>query len=91
MPNLKVMSEEEFIWDFLNKSFPNDHPIIYLYTCGSSRSSDNATNKALKLCCDVFDPVYSIEYLKEIITIYLDFKKSQFFKGKIQIKSIYTT
>lgn len=83
------MSEDEFIWSYLEDTIPNDHPIIYLYTCGSHRSSDNAINKALKITSDVFAPAYPLVYLKEIITIFLDFKKSQYFKGQIKVTALY--
>lgn len=83
------MSEEEFLWDFCVNTFPNHDPIIYLYTCGSTRSSENAINKALKISSDVFSPAYSLSYLKEILIIFLDFKKSQYFKGEIKIKTLY--
>lgn len=80
------MSEEEFLWDFITKTFPDDHVVIYLYTCGGDRSSENAINRALKECNDVFAPVYPIHILKELIIIFLDFKKAQYFRGKIKIK-----
>lgn len=83
------MSEEEFLWEFLHKTFPNDHPIIYLYACGSHRSSDNALNRALRETCEIFDPAYPTSYLKELILIFLDYKKDLYFRRKIKVKPIY--
>lgn len=83
------MCEEDFLWDFLNKTFPDDHVVIYLYVCGSTRSSDNAINKALKECNYVFAPVYPLAFLKELITEYLEYKKSLYFKGRIKINRDY--
>lgn len=83
------MSEEQFIWKYLNREFPNDHPIIYLYACGSTKSSANAVDKGIKIISVVFAPAYTIAYLKEILVFFLNYKKQQYFKGEIQVKPLY--
>lgn len=83
------MSEEEFILKYFNREFPNDHPIVYLYTLGSHKSSTNAIDKGVAIVSIVFSPVYPIFYLKELLTSFLEYKKDQYFKGEIQIKPIY--
>lgn len=83
------MSDEEIIFDILNIIIKDDDPIIYLYTHGSYRSSDNAINKALNIASDIFNPAYGDDLLKKIIIIFLNHKKKLFINGKLKPKPIY--
>jgi len=83
------MSEEEFLREYIERQFPNDHQIIYLYACGGKRSSANAIDKGIAWLSPIFSPTYPTFYLKRILTEYLEDKKSQYFKGEIQVVPIY--
>lgn len=83
------MSEEVFIFDFLLRKIPNDHQIIYLYTHGSYRTSENAINQTITILNEIFYGIYTIEYLKYVTKIFLDLKKELFIKRQIKVKSFY--
>ena len=83
------MSDTRIIYNFLINEFTNEHPIVYLYVCGHGRSQTSAVNKAMGLLKDIFCPPYTVEFLKEIITEYLDIKKEEYKKGKLEVKPLY--
>lgn len=83
------MNDRTIIFKFLSREFPNEHPIIYVYVCGQKRSEQTSINKILDLTLKVFYPVFSKEFILEIIEEYLKNKKTLYKKGLINVKSFY--
>lgn len=83
------MSDSEIIWKFLSREFPNDHPAIYIYVCGKTRSETTASNKLLEHTKPIFYPPMSEQIIKSTIKGYLNWKKKQYVNGEIKVKSVY--
>jgi hypothetical protein len=83
------MSDSEIIWKYLDREYPNDHLVIYLYVCGNVRSN----KKALTSVCDsiktIFSPPINESIIKSTVTGFLENKLKLYEKGEIQVKSLY--
>jgi hypothetical protein len=83
------MSDSNIIWKFLQRQFPDDHPVIYIYVCGQKRSEITAIDKMMSLSKQIFCPTISENFVNTIVKSYLDRKKNDYKLGKIKVKSIY--
>lgn len=83
------MTDSELIWKFLTREYSDDHPVIYLYSCGNVRSPKIAIEKVLSLTKNIFVPGIKESTLSTIIKSFLDFKKKQYSLGLISIKRLY--
>ncbi len=83
------MSDSELIWKFLVREYTDSHPVIYLYVSNHPRSSNDAINKVIELTKTIFWPVYPETLIKPVVKRYLDYKKEQYMRGEISVKSIY--
>ena len=83
------MQDSIFIWNFLTREYPDNHPVIYLYSCGTVRSPITAITKVMDTAEQVFSPPISKEYLLTVVKGFLDMKKKQYLKGEISVKPIY--
>jgi hypothetical protein len=78
-----------FIWNFLSREYLDNHPVIYIYTCGGVRSSVTAISKVMDTSEQIFCPPISKEYLLTVVKGFLEMKKKQYLKGEIKVKPIY--
>ncbi len=85
----KAISDSTIIWNFLKKEFKDDHPVIYLYSCGNVRSPQTAIDKAIKVTMPIFSPPMSEHFVKTVIKGFLEMKKDLYKKGEIKVKPIY--
>lgn len=85
----KIKSDRELILKFLGKEYKDDHPSIYLYSCGQRRSQNTAIFNIIKYTRLIFYPCFNDYFLHTIIEEFLEFKKSQYKNGEIIIKPIY--
>ena len=83
------MADGELIWKFLDKNYKDDHPTVYIYCVGQSRSSNTSTSRIFNDVEQIFCPPMDRHLLKKIITAYLDNKKKLHKNGKIKVRSIY--
>jgi hypothetical protein len=83
------MSDSEIIWKFLVREYTDSHPVIYLYTSNRPRSSMDSFNKVVDLTTLIFGDVYPPSLIKPVVKRFLEFKKSQYMRGEINIKPIY--
>lgn len=83
------MTDIKIINKFLTNEYHDEHPIIYLYTCGQKRSQDSAVNKCMGLLKDIFSPPYKIDFLKSMVEEFLEIKKEQYKRGEIKVKPLY--
>jgi hypothetical protein len=83
------MTESLFISKFIHKEFTDDHPVIYLYVCGNSRSQELAISKAMGLLTIIFCPCILESQIKRLLVLFLETKKEQYKKNLIKVKSIY--
>ena len=82
------MTESTLISKFLNREYPDDHQVIYLYCCGNVRSPKTAVNRVFSLVNEIFSPIPK-EILEKNVLSFLDMKKNQYRCGEIKIKPIY--
>jgi hypothetical protein len=87
--NQIINTDRELILKFLNREYKDEHPSLYLYSCGQDRSQQTAVFNILKYTRFIFYPCFSDDYLIEIITEYLKHKKEQYKNGEIQVKPLY--
>ena len=83
------MEDSIIIWNFLTREYPDTHQVIYLYVCGNVRSPNTAISQIKKITDKVFLPAMTEHYIQIVIKGFLEFKKSQYLKGEIQVKPIY--
>jgi len=83
------MSDSTLIWSFLDREYPNDHPVIYLYVCGNVRSPNTAIQRVTPLIKQIFYPAISEHIIKTTIIGFLEMKKKLYLKGQIRVKSLY--
>jgi hypothetical protein len=83
------MSDSEIIWYFLTTELYDEHPIVYIYCAGQQRSKTTAIEKAMKTLLPIFNPPYEPYFIKQILVAYLDYKKRQYSRAEISLKSIY--
>lgn len=87
--NQKINTDKELILKFLNREYKNEHPSLYLYICGQYRSQQTAIFNILKYTRFIFYPCFTDNFLIEIISEYLIFKKEQYKNGEIKVKPLY--
>ena len=87
--NQIINTDKELILKFLNREYKDEHPSLYLYICGQFRSQDTAIFNILKYTRFIFYPCFNDDYLIEIITEFLKYKKEQYKNGEIRIKPLY--
>lgn len=87
--NQKINTDRELILKFLNREYTDEHPSIYLYSCGQQRSQNTAVFNILKYTRFIFYPCFADDYLTSIIKEFLNLKKEDYKKGKIKVKPLY--
>lgn len=87
--NQIINTDKELILNFLRREYKNEHPSLYLFSCGQVRSQKTAIYNILKYTRFIFFPCFNDDYLIEIITEYLNFKKEQYKNGEIKVKPLY--
>lgn len=83
------MSDSEIIWKYLDREYPNDHLVIYLYVCGNVRSSNRAVTNVTDAIKIIFSPAMNDAIIKTTVIGFLENKLKQYKKGEIKVKSIY--
>ena len=84
------MNDEELIWNFLTKEFPDNHPIVFIYASGyQTRSKETALTKAMKTLVPIFCPPYEETFIKTVLKAYLDHKHELYRKCKINLTPLY--
>ena len=83
------MTDSELIWKFLVRNYPDDHQAIYLYCCGQERSAHTAIKKIQEFTNVIFGDVIQKELVYVTIKGFLDYKKKEYKKGNVTVKSIY--
>jgi DNA-dependent RNA polymerase auxiliary subunit epsilon len=83
------MSDERILYKFLKNELNDEHPAIYLYCVGQTRSRKTAVDSVTKIVCELFCPPYTIEFIKKIVVNFLDYKKIEHKNGSITISPIY--
>lgn len=83
------MSDSQIIYNFLELNIPNEHPAIYQFVIGRTRSQESAVNRLVNDCDVILIPPYSAGHVRSVIRKFLKDKKHLHSLGKIKIKPIY--
>lgn len=83
------MEDSVLIWKFLEREYPNDHQVIYLYCCGNVRSPITAINQIMKLMVKIFSHPINETIVKTVVKGFLDNKKKEYIKGVFKVQPIY--
>jgi hypothetical protein len=83
------MSDKRILYKFLRYELTDEHPAIYLYCIGQKRSQKTAVDNTVKIVNAIFCPPYTVEFIKQTVIDFLEYKKSEYKKGNIIIKPIY--
>jgi hypothetical protein len=84
------MIDEKILYRFLNYEYPDNHSAIYLYCVGQNRSQETAKKQINKMVIKIFCPPYTVEFINKVVVNYLEFKKSQYQNGEINITPVYS-
>lgn len=83
------MSDSELIWKLLSREYPDNHQAIYVFVTGSLRSQKSVIDSMSDFTLKIFSPSITRDYIKTIVTAYLERKKKLYWEAKISIKPIY--
>jgi hypothetical protein len=84
------MNDEKLIWNFLTNEFKDSHPIVFIYASGNQvRSKETAILKAMKTLTVIFCPPYEEDFVKKVLTDYLNHKHTQFRRNEIKLTPLY--
>lgn len=84
------MQDNTYIFNFIGRNYPDEHIAIYLYVCGSHRTSTRSVEIILSDVKNIFCPPLDEDYLETIVIEFLNNKKKQYIKGEITVKPIYS-
>jgi len=84
------MSTTKIIWDVMSVMVKSDHPIIYQYIMGKSRSRESAVMRLTGLTARIFTGVYDDAKIRSVARSYLKQKEDDYKKGLIKIKPIHS-
>jgi hypothetical protein len=88
--NEKINTERELIIKSLNREYKDSNPYLYIYIRGATRARQTAINNILKYTDVIFyNCQFNENFVKLCIAEYLDYKKEQYIRGEIKIKSFY--
>lgn len=83
------MQDSIFIWNFLTREYPDNHPVIYLYSRETLRSPVTAIRNVMEASEQIFCPPITKDYLLTVVKGFLEMKKKQYLRGEIKINPIY--
>lgn len=83
------MSDSEIIWKYLDREYPNEHLVVYLYVCGNVRSNKRAFTTVVDAINVIFYPAMNDAIIKATVEGFLENKRKRYQKGEIKVKSIY--
>ncbi len=83
------MSSTIIISKFLNRLYPNSHPLIYLFIKGDIRRQEIVIQLIMDTCKVIFLPAITENSIEKHIKDFLNNKKIEYNAGFIKIKSIY--
>jgi DNA-dependent RNA polymerase auxiliary subunit epsilon len=83
------MSDERILYKFLNYELSDEHPAIYIYCVGQKRSEKTAIDNVVKIVSELFCPPYTVEFIIKVVTNFLDYKKTEYNEGKLNVVPIY--
>jgi len=83
------MSSTKIIWDAMSVMVKNDHPIIYQYIMGKTRSRESAVMRLTGLMGRIFIGAYDDARVRSVARSYLKQKEDEYKKGLIKIKPIH--
>lgn len=83
------MSDSQLIWKILEKEYPNEHLIVYLYVCGSITNKKNATQTAINLIKLIFSNTINDTMVKITVEGFFNLKHNLYKKGMIKVKTQY--
>jgi hypothetical protein len=83
------MSRTTIIWDAMSVIITNDHPVLYQYIKGKSRSRESAVMRLTGIIAPIFIGAFDDASIRGVARQFLKQKESDHSKGLIKIKSIY--
>jgi hypothetical protein len=83
------MSDTTIILEMMNDIIKDDHPSIYQYVKGKSRSKENAIMLVTRILAPIFQGVYDINEVKLVVKEFFKQKEIEFMSGRLTINSIY--
>jgi hypothetical protein len=84
-----IIKYRELIIKSLNRGFTDDHPSIFLYVYGHTKTKNTAIFNLMKYARIVFYNCFDDDYLEKYIIEFLDYKKEQYENGEIVVTPIY--
>lgn len=87
---MSQVSHTKIIWDAMSVMVTDDHPVIYQYIMGKSRSRETAIGRLAGIVAPIFIGAYDISKIRGVSRKFLEQKEKDYISGKIKIKSIYS-
>lgn len=83
------MSDSQLIWKILEKEYPNEHLVIYLYVCGSIKNKKTAVKTAIELIELFCSKTINTSIIKATVEGFFNIKVRLYKSGKITVKTAY--
>ena len=83
------MSDTTIIWEMMEAIVKDDHPCIYQYIKGKTKSRETAIMRVTGILAPIFQGAYDVSKIRGVAREFLKQKENDFISGKLKIKSIY--
>lgn len=83
------MSDTTIIWELMDAIIKDDHPSLYQYIKGKSKSRETAVMRVTGILAPIFEGAYDVSKIRGVAREFLKQKEVEFKRGNIKIKSIY--
>ncbi len=83
------MTDTTIIWEMMDMVIKDDHPSIYQYVKGKTRSRETAIMRITGILAPIFYGAYDISKVRFVAREFLKQKENEFISGRLKIKSIY--
>ena len=83
------MSDTTIIWEMMDAIIKDDHPCIYQYVKGKTKSKETAVMRVTGILAPIFQGAYDISKVRGVAREFLKQKEVEFIGGRLKVKSIY--
>jgi len=83
------MSNTTIIWEMMDAIIKDDHPSVYQYIKGKSKSREAAVMRVTEILAPIFEGAYDVSKIRGVVREFLKQKENDFKSGNMKIKSIY--
>jgi hypothetical protein len=83
------MSDIRIIWEIMDTIINDNHPTIYQYVKGKTKSKETAIMRVTGILAPIFQGAYDVSKIRGVAREFLKQKEKDFISGKLKVKSIY--